>query len=81
MKDKILADLNSEKENLLNQLKERRTQESELDKALTSTRKDLSVLEGRLLELNAILEYVEGVTEDSTVVTDLSQDGDFPTEN
>lgn len=59
MKEKLTSDFNIEKENIVSQLKEKRTQETELDKVLIATRKDILLLEGRLIEINAIISYVE----------------------
>jgi hypothetical protein len=59
MKERIISDLNSERDSILNQLKEKKGQEAELDKVLVATRKDISLLEGRLMEVKAILEYVD----------------------
>jgi len=61
MKEQILTDLKGEKENIAKQLQEKRLQESELDKALVATRKDISLLEGRLMEVNAIVDYVKSI--------------------
>lgn len=61
MKEKLVTDLTGEKENISKQLQEKKVQESELDKALIATRKDISLLEGRLMEVNAIIEYVKSI--------------------
>lgn len=61
MKEKLVTDLTSEKENISKQLQEKRVQESEIDKALTTVRKDISLLEGRLMEVNAIIDYVKSI--------------------
>lgn len=64
MKERLVADLTSEKDNINSQLKEKRGQEVELDKALVSVRKDISLLEGRLLEVTAIIDYVGNLSQD-----------------
>ena len=61
MKEKLVTDLTGEKENISKQLQEKKVQESELDKALIATRKDILLLEGRLIEVNAIIDYVKSV--------------------
>lgn len=61
MKDKIITDLTGERDSILTQLKEKKSQEAELDKVLVATRKEVSLLEGRLMEVKAVLEYIENI--------------------
>jgi hypothetical protein len=65
MKEKLVNDLTEEKNGIASQLKEKRNQEIELDKALSATRRDVSILEGRLIEINAVLEYLNNLPEES----------------
>lgn len=60
--EKMTQDFNNEKETISNLLKESRTKESELEKALAATKRDITTLEGRMIEITAVLSYLEGMS-------------------
>lgn len=68
MKSKLLEDFTKERDAISSELKDKRLQKAEIEKYLSSTVADISVLEGRLMEIEAIIKHVEtldsGPTED-----------------
>lgn len=66
MRDKMLVDLSQEVETVSNSLKEKRNLYAELEKTLRTTEREVMVLEGRLAEIKAVVEYIENLSEEET---------------
>lgn len=75
MIDKMIEDFKTEQESIRNLLEEKKKMLEELEKATSSTTRDISFLQGRLSEITAISEYVEN----SKRAPEVSEDADNST--
>lgn len=75
MIDKMIEDFKTEQESIRNLLEEKKKMLEELEKATSSTTRDISFLQGRLSEITAISEYVEN----SKRALEVSEDADNST--